>query len=105
MQVSQRAETAASAAPKPPSACRCGGTGVYTVDITLADAVVSDQRICVEHGLRPKTRVYDSTKGCVGEVMEVVKHINGYSVWLRPTDGGTEWKTTVGALQPLQATP
>lgn len=78
--------------------CRCRGTGAYTVEISLADAVVTDQRLCVEHGLHPRARVYDIAKCQVGEVMEITD--NSVSVWLRPPNGGREWKTTVESLRP-----
>lgn len=81
-------------------ACLCDGTGAYTVEILLADAVVPDRRLCLVHGLAARSRVYDTTTGRIGVVMEVVSHTAGDSVWLRPPDGGTEWKTTVGSLRP-----
>jgi hypothetical protein len=82
--------------------CRCGGTGAYTAEIVLADAVVSDRRLCIEHGLGLRALVYDSTRGCNGVVMEVVRDSTGISVWLRSAGGGTEWKTHVGSLRPAR---
>jgi len=83
-------------------ACLCDGTGAYTVEIVLADAVVSDRRLCLVHGLTPRARVLDTTTGRVGVVMEVVSTSNGDRAFLRPPDGGIEWSTTVGSLRPPQ---
>jgi hypothetical protein len=83
-------------------ACLCDGTGAYTVEIVLADAVVSDRRLCLVHGLRARSRVYDSTTGRLGVVMEVAATGPGDRAWLRPPGGGLEWSTTVGSLRPPQ---
>jgi hypothetical protein len=104
MQVSRGAEVASpdAGSVELPSECRCGGTGAYTVNIAIAGAVVSDQRMCVEHGLYPRARVYDTNHCRTGVVMEVTKNIMGLFAWLRPEDGGTEWQTSVGSLRPPQ---
>lgn len=80
--------------------CRCGGTGAYTVEIALADAVVSDRRLCPEHGLYRRARVLDTTTGRVGLLMDVITTSRGTRAYLRPPDGGKEWTTNVDSLRP-----
>jgi hypothetical protein len=85
-----------------PSDCPCGGTGAYTVDIRLADAVVSDQRLCLKHGLTPRTQLLDTTTQRVGELMEVTGTDPYRRAWLRPVNGGREWDTHIDSLRPAQ---
>jgi hypothetical protein len=90
-----------SAAPTPqPDACPCNGSGAYTVTIPLADAIVSDRRLCLDHGLTPRARLLDTTTGRTGELMEVTGQGDLRRAWLRPVAGGTEWSTSVGSLRP-----
>src|SRR4051812_33043395 len=81
--------------------CPCGGTGAYTVNIPLADAVVSDLRLCLEHGLTPRARLLDTTTERVGELMDVT--VASRRVWLRPVGGGREWSADIGSLRPAPA--
>lgn len=85
--------------------CRCGGTGAYTVEIALKDAVVSDRRLCLEHGLSRRARVYDTTTGRTGLVMDVVAAGTGTRVYLRPPEGGREWTAAVDSLRPPEDRP
>jgi hypothetical protein len=80
--------------------CPCGGTGAYAVDIPLADAMVSDLRLCLDHGLTPRARLLDTATGRTGELMEVTGKGHLRRAWLRPVTGGTEWSTSVGSLRP-----
>jgi len=99
MQVSQGAKMPGSAT-APAELCRCKGTGAYTVEIALKDAVVSDRRLCLDHGLSRRARVYDTTTGRVGLVMDVIATSHGTRVYLRPPEGGREWATGVDSLRP-----
>lgn len=83
-----------------PTECPCKGTGAYVVDITLADAVVSDRRLCLDHGLTPRAKLLDTTTERVGELMEVITTSHGPRAFLRPPGGGREWSTSVGNLRP-----
>jgi hypothetical protein len=101
MQVRQDAKTADDAgAPSEPPHCRCGGTGAYIVMIALADAVVSDRRLCLDPGLKPRAPLLDTTTERVGELMEVTGNGPYRRAWLRPIGGGREWSTDVGSLRP-----
>lgn|SRR3954463_6217916 len=90
--------------PSPPTDCRCGSTGSYVVNIALADAVVSDQRLCLTHGLTPRARLFDTTTGRVGELMDVTGSGDARRAWLRPVGGGQEWSTSVDSLRPAPPT-
>lgn len=83
-----------------PPECRCGGTGAYTAEIPLADAVVLVHRLCLDH-LARRTRVRDTTTGRTGEVMDIIKTSQGARVYLRPPEGGKEWTANGDALEPL----
>lgn len=89
-----------AATPTDPTHCRCGGTGAYTVEIALKDAVVSDRRLCLDHGLSRRARVYDTTTGRVGLVMDVIITSRGTRAYLRPPQGGREWTSGVDSLRP-----
>jgi len=80
--------------------CRCKGTGAYTVEVALADAVVLDERICLDHGLIHRAPLLDTTTGRVGELMDVA--LASHRVWLRPIGGGREWSADVGGLRPAR---
>lgn len=82
--------------------CCCGGTGAYTVEIKLADAVVSDRRLCLVHGLKPRARLLDIGTQRVGELMEVTGQDPYRRAWLRPVNGGKEWDTHVDTLRPVE---
>lgn len=84
--------------------CPCKGTGAYTVEIPLTDAVVSDRRLCLTHGLYHRARVLDTTTGRIGEVMDVISTSHGDRAYLRPSGGGKEWSTSVGSLRPALTT-
>lgn len=81
--------------------CRCGGTGAYTAEIPLADAVVLVRRVCLEH-LALRTRLKDTSTGRIGEVMEINKAYK--RVHLRPEGGGREWTVNDGSLEPADPT-
>lgn len=83
----------------PPIACRCHGSGAYTTEVSVADAVVLMRRVCLKH-LAPRTRLRDTTTGRIGEVMEVNKAYE--NVYLRPVGGGREWKADAGSLEPVE---
>lgn len=100
MQARQGAKIPSSAALAGSTACRCGGTGAYTVEIALKDAVVSDRRLCPDHGLGRRARVYDTTTGRTGLVMDVIATSRGTRVYLRPAEGGREWTTSIDSLRP-----
>lgn len=80
--------------------CRCGGTGVYTVEVSLADAVVLIHRVCLNHVVH-RARVKDRTTGRIGEVMET--SIARNLAWLRPPGGGREWESRGENLEPADA--
>lgn len=81
-----------------PTTCRCDGTGVYNVEVSLAKAVVLIRRVCLDH-LARRTRLKDTTNGRVGEVMDVNTYYK--YVHLRPVGGGLEWTVDAGSLEPL----
>lgn len=81
-------------------ACRCAGTGFYTIEISLDGAVVIDQRVCIDHGLIHRGAFLDAATNRVGELMEVTLASN--RVWLRPIGGGREWSADVGCLRPAR---
>lgn len=83
--------------PTAPPGCRCGGTGAYTAEISVSDAVVLVRRVCLDH-LALRTRLKDNSTGRVGEVMEVNKAYE--RVHLRPVGGGKEWSTYASSLEP-----
>lgn len=83
--------------PADAASCRCHGTGAYTAEIPLADAVVLMRRVCLEH-LADRTRLKDTTTGRIGEVMAVIKSTG--RIYLRPPGGGMEWTADVGSLEP-----
>ena len=95
-----RAPALNDVAPTGPVDCRCGGTGAYVVEIALADAVVSDRRLCHEHGLYRRARVQDTSTGRAGLVMDVITTNRGNRVYLRPPEGGKEWTTNIDSLRP-----
>lgn len=75
-------------------ACRCDGSGTYTVSIPIADAVVSMERQCLVHGqpqIQPRPLVHDRTRGGVGEVMDQRSTSDGIRLDLRSPGGGREW--------------
>jgi len=82
--------------PAEPPPCRCNNTGGYTVEISVADAVVIVRRVCLKH-LELRTRLKDTATGRIGEVMEKNKAYQ--RVHLRPVGGGREWTADVGSLE------
>lgn len=102
MQVRQDTKTDDDSATARPLPCRCGGTGAFTIDIKLADAVVSDRRLCLVHGLTPRRLLLDTSTQRVGELMEVTGTGPYRRAWLRPPNGGKEWDTHVGNLRPAE---
>jgi hypothetical protein len=85
-----------------PPSCRCNGTGAYTAEIAVSDAVVLVRRICVAHiGRRALVRER-SRPARVGEVMDTSETSDGTRVYLRPPGGGLEWEADPEALEPVE---
>lgn len=88
-----------------PAPCRCRGTGAYVVNIPVADAVVSDRRLCLDHGLTPRALLMDNATPDkrLGELMDVTGEDPDRRAHLRPVGGGCEWSTAVEDLRPAPA--
>lgn len=88
-----------------PASCRCRGTGAYVVNIPLADAVISDRRLCLIHGLTPRALLVDdgTPDKRLGELMDVTGSDPHRRAHLRPVGGGREWSTEIKNLRPAPA--
>lgn len=84
--------------PTDPPPCRCNGTGAYTAEVSVANAVVLVHRVCLKH-LAIRTRLKDTATNRIGEVMDVSTAAG--RVHLRPVGGGREWSTDAGSLEPI----
>jgi hypothetical protein len=75
------------------------------VDIPIADAVVSDRRLCLDHGLTPRALLVDNgtPDKRLGELMDVTGSDPHRRAHLRPVGGGREWSTDVENLRPAPA--
>lgn len=86
-----------------PTDCRCGGTGAYTVEISVADAVVLVRRLCIDHiARRALVRERNGDKR-TAEVMDIIKTSRGTLVYLRSPGGGKEWTADVDALELVES--
>lgn len=89
--------------PTRPPACRCAGTGAYTTEIPVADAVVLVQHLCVDHVARRTLVKERGDRARTGELMDVIRTGRGMRAYVRPRGGGREWVVDLDALEPAES--
>ena len=91
--------------PMSPEDCRCDGSGIYTVSIPVADAVVPIERQCPVHGQAHtpvRQLAFDTSTKRIGEVVQEPTQRGYFQQYsLRPVGGGLEWEARPRHVQLL----